>query len=144
MILIFTWKDYSGNTYGEYDYPSWANYVGWVITFSSVICIPIVAVFKVFQEEGPIFAVSLEILYLFNEQQFFKRIKKLVKPSPEWGPASPSHKQFEGANNYDAKFKGLKRDVEGSNMTLITNASQSAMVSAGNKYRYFSFAHFEH
>ena len=67
MILIFTWKDYSGNTYGEYDYPSWANYAGWIITFSSVICIPIVAVFKVFREEGPILAVSLEILYLFNE-----------------------------------------------------------------------------
>lgn len=60
-----------------------------------------------------------------------------MKPSPEWGPASPSHKQFEGANNYDAKFKGLKRDVEGSNMTLITNASQSAMVSAGTIYWIF-------
>eukprot|EP00091_Calanus_sinicus_P022912 TRINITY_DN7519_c0_g1_i1.p1 TRINITY_DN7519_c0_g1~~TRINITY_DN7519_c0_g1_i1.p1 ORF type:complete len:254 (+),score=35.18 TRINITY_DN7519_c0_g1_i1:87-848(+) len=46
LILICTWKDYSGNTYGEYDYPIWANYAGWVITFSSVVCIPIVAILK--------------------------------------------------------------------------------------------------
>lgn len=117
LILICTWKDYSGNTYGDYEYPIWANYAGWVITFSSVICIPIVAIFKISQEEGPI----------------MDRIKKLIKPSPEWGPASPRHKQFEGKRNYDAKFKGLKRDVEGSNMTLITNASQSAIINGDIK-----------
>jgi len=114
-ILICTWRDYSGNTYGIYDYPNWANFAGWAITFSSVICIPIVAIYKVCQEEGPI----------------FERIKNLAKPSPDWGPASPRHKQYDGARKYDAKFKGLKRDVEGSNMTLITNASQST-ITAGD------------
>jgi len=112
LILFCTAKDYSGNTYGEYDYPSWANLVGWFITFSSVVCIPIVAIFKICCEEGPIFA----------------RIKKLSQPSPEWGPASPHHKRFDGTNNYDAKFQPLQRNVEGSNTTLMTNASQSTII----------------
>ena len=64
LILFFTTKDYSGNSYGEYDYPSWANLVGWFVTFSSVICIPIVAIFKISQEEGPILAVSYSLIFI--------------------------------------------------------------------------------
>ena len=64
-ILICTWRDYSGNTYGVYDYPNWANFAGWAITFSSVICIPIVAIYKVCQEEGPIFEVRTVLEFCF-------------------------------------------------------------------------------
>ena len=117
MILIFTAVDYSGNTYGEYDYPSWANSVGWLITFSSVICIPVVAMVKILQEEGSL----------------VERVRKLIKPSPDWGPASPDHRPFNKAKSYcDSKaYKGLKRDIEGSNTTLLTNSSQSNMAPGG-------------
>jgi len=117
LILIFTAVDYSGNTYGEYDYPSWANSVGWLITFSSVICIPVVALVKILQEEGSL----------------VERVRKLIKPSPDWGPASPDHRPFNKAKSYcDSKaYKGLKRDIEGSNTTLLTNSSQSNMAPGG-------------
>merc|ERR1712106_1209105 len=52
LILVITWVDYDGNTCGEYEFPAWANAVGWMITFSSVILIPIVAVIKIYNEEG--------------------------------------------------------------------------------------------
>ena len=58
LILLFTWIDYSGNKYGDYEFPAWANALGWAITFSSVILIPVVAVVKVYQETGTFSAVS--------------------------------------------------------------------------------------
>ena len=51
-ILLFTALDYDGNSYSDYTYPTWANVGGWLITFSSVILIPIVAIKKICQEEG--------------------------------------------------------------------------------------------
>ena len=51
-ILLFTALDYDGNSYSDYTYPTWANVGGWMITFSSVILIPIVAIKKICQEEG--------------------------------------------------------------------------------------------
>ena len=52
LILNFTIKDYQGNKYDDYHYPDWANTVGWCITFSSVVCIPIVGLFKIARAEG--------------------------------------------------------------------------------------------
>ena len=57
-ILVFTALDYSGNSYAEYEYPAWANLGGWIITASSVILIPLVAVKKICQEEGSLKQVT--------------------------------------------------------------------------------------
>ena len=62
---MITWVDYDGNTYGEYEFPAWANAVGWMITFSSVILIPIVAIIKIYNEEGTLSYVS-EIFFLIT------------------------------------------------------------------------------
>ena len=56
LILNFTIKDYQGNKYDDYHYPDWANTVGWCITFSSVVCIPIVGLFKIARAEGSLWA----------------------------------------------------------------------------------------
>ena len=37
---------HSGNSYGDYRYPWWANTIGWLLTSSSVIMIPLVMVIK--------------------------------------------------------------------------------------------------
>ena len=37
---------HSGNSYGDYQYPVWANTVGWLLTSSSVIMIPLVMTVK--------------------------------------------------------------------------------------------------
>merc|ERR1711971_1433384 len=69
-ILLFTALDYDGNSYSDYTYPTWTNVGGWLITFSSVILIPIVAIKKICQEEG-----SLK-----------QRVARLIKPTSDWGP----------------------------------------------------------
>ena len=56
LILNFTIKDYKGNSYDDYPYPDWANTVGWCISFSSVVCIPIVGLFKIARAEGSLWA----------------------------------------------------------------------------------------
>ena len=37
---------HSGNSYGDYKYPWWANVLGWLLTSSSVLMIPLVMVIK--------------------------------------------------------------------------------------------------
>jgi hypothetical protein len=102
----------------------WANGIGWMITFSSVICIPIVAIYKICRQQGP----------------FFGRISKLCKPSYEWGPACPTHRALAGfgvGKNFDkniGRIRGLRNDP--SNATLITNVSSSTnlLSSSGSNY----------
>ena len=113
---MFTALDYSGNEYGGYQYPDWANFLGWLITFSSVSLIPLVALVKVAREEGSL----------------AERLRKLLKPSPEWGPTGPDHREFNKAKSYDGKFKGkIRKDIEGSNTTLLTNSSQNNINASG-------------
>ena len=47
-LLLFTWIDHSPIQYGEYVFPAWATGLGWVLSFSSVTMIPLVAVVKLF------------------------------------------------------------------------------------------------
>jgi solute carrier family 6 amino acid transporter-like protein 5/7/9/14 len=119
-ILIFTWFNFSGNKYGDYHFPTWANAIGWFITFSSVIMIPIVAIIKIYNEEG----------------SFSARVKKLCQPSYDWGPACPTHRALAGLGRgaeFDkniGKIRGLRNDP--SNITLLTNVNSSTNLLNGS------------
>lgn len=69
-ILVFTWIDFVPARYGDYEFPTWANAIGWVLSFSSVSLIPLVAIYKIIREKG----------------SFVERLKKLIRPLPEWAP----------------------------------------------------------
>jgi len=112
LILIFSWINYEGSTYDGYIFPAWANVLGWCITFSSVVCVPIVAIWKICHEEGTLLA----------------RVQKLMQPSEEWGPASSQHRLPECNGGEDGLFNpGMKVGcgAQGSSVTLLTNASNS-------------------
>jgi len=108
LILNFTFKDYSGNKYDTYAYPGWANMVGWCITFSSILCIPTVAVVKISQAEGSLMA----------------RVRHLLTSSPDWGPKvkPPAGVEEGGA------LLGMPANVEGSAMTLLHNNSSTCVI----------------
>jgi len=125
FILVFTWMDYKGNTYGDYKFPAWANGLGWVITFSSVSCIPVVAIIKICKEEGSITT----------------RIRKLLQSSYEWGPSAPHDRRLNWIhqNSFKGGKCGINIALDGSNATLITNASSQNM----KELKGASFSHLE-
>ena len=43
--------DYSPVQYGDYSYPAWAEALGWMMSFVSVIFIPIVMLYKIDKED---------------------------------------------------------------------------------------------
>lgn len=55
---MFSFIDIQPTQYGHYVFPAWATVLGWGITFISVSAIPITAVYKICQADGPLRVVS--------------------------------------------------------------------------------------
>lgn len=55
FILIFTVIQYRPITYNHYQYPGWAVAIGFLMALSSVICIPLYAVFQLCRTDGDTF-----------------------------------------------------------------------------------------
>uniref|UniRef100_A0A8D2J0U8 Transporter n=1 Tax=Varanus komodoensis TaxID=61221 RepID=A0A8D2J0U8_VARKO len=77
FILVFTVIQYRPISYNMYVYPTWAIAIGFLMALSSVICIPIYAVFCVLRTEG---------------DSLLQRLKNCTRPSREWGPALVEHR----------------------------------------------------
>lgn len=52
FILIFTVIQYQPITYNHYQYPGWAVAIGFLMALSSVICIPLYALFQLCRTDG--------------------------------------------------------------------------------------------
>ncbi|XP_053300056.1 sodium- and chloride-dependent GABA transporter 2 isoform X2 [Pleuronectes platessa] len=52
VCFICSFVDYQALTFGNYVYPDWAYYLGWVITLSSIVVIPIWAIGKICLTKG--------------------------------------------------------------------------------------------
>ncbi|XP_077190142.1 sodium- and chloride-dependent glycine transporter 1 isoform X2 [Paroedura picta] len=77
FILVFTVIQYRPITYNTYIYPSWAITIGFLMALSSVVCIPIYAVFCIWRSEG---------------DSLLQRLKNATRPSRDWGPALAEHR----------------------------------------------------
>ncbi|XP_061200992.1 sodium- and chloride-dependent glycine transporter 1 isoform X1 [Neopsephotus bourkii] len=77
FILVFTVIQYRPISYNEYVYPAWAISIGFLMALSSVICIPIYAIYKVCCSEG---------------DTLLERLKNATKASKDWGPALAEHR----------------------------------------------------
>lgn len=71
VIMVFSIIGYSKITYGDYEYPSWAEGLGWGLACISLVCIPIGAVHEVF------FGESNDTIY---KESFTKRLVSSFKP----------------------------------------------------------------
>lgn len=52
FIIVYGLIGYEPLSYDNYTYPTWANVIGWLITGSSVIMIPLVAAYKLLTTPG--------------------------------------------------------------------------------------------
>ncbi|GAB6029115.1 Solute carrier 6 [Chamberlinius hualienensis] len=75
-IIIFNWIEFKPIKYDQFIFPTWSLVLGWMLSLVSVFIIPVVAVYKIYHEQGPI----------------LERIKKLSKPTDEWGPKLQIHR----------------------------------------------------
>ncbi|KAI8039530.1 uncharacterized protein LOC128254096 [Drosophila gunungcola] len=91
FILFFNWVEYKPAKYGHYVYPMWADAVGWIVGLLPVLVIFLVA----FQE----------IWRAPKNLNFAERIKHLLQPTAEWGPAGRPcvnlHAERYQSQNYD-------------------------------------------
>ena len=46
-------------SYDKYEYPGWAVAIGWFFALCSIVPLPLVAVIKILQEEGPLIQVCM-------------------------------------------------------------------------------------
>ncbi|KAM9238689.1 LOW QUALITY PROTEIN: sodium- and chloride-dependent glycine transporter 1 [Leptosomus discolor] len=77
FILVFTVIQYRPISYNDYVYPTWAISIGFLMALSSVICIPIYAIYKVCRSDG---------------DTLLERLKNATKASKDWGPALAEHR----------------------------------------------------
>lgn len=56
-VLVFSIVDYEPPTYrnGSYKYPLWAELLGWCVAGSTLLCIPVTAVYVLLRVEGDTF-----------------------------------------------------------------------------------------
>ena len=54
---------YKPLTYNEYSYPVWGQVIGWVLSLSSIMCIPGVMIFKIVTTEGTLQEVIIPHLF---------------------------------------------------------------------------------
>lgn len=93
FILFFNWVEYKPATYGQYVYPVWADGVGWIIGLLPVLIIFVTAIQQYLKAPGNL--------------SFCEKLKALMKPTPEWGPAGrpcPSMStadRYPSSNTYD-------------------------------------------
>ncbi|KAH8402405.1 hypothetical protein KR009_011847 [Drosophila setifemur] len=91
FILFFNWVEYKPAKYGHYVYPLWADAVGWFIGLLPVMVIFVVAFHEIWKAP--------------KELSIKERIKYLLKPTAEWGPAGRPcvnlHAERYQSQNYD-------------------------------------------
>lgn len=75
-IWAFNWYQYEPITYGEYQYPTWAQLLGWFIAMCSIMSIPLGALHTLIKAPGDTLA---EVSPTMNcNILFIKLIKKLL------------------------------------------------------------------
>ncbi|XP_023217228.1 sodium- and chloride-dependent GABA transporter 1-like [Centruroides sculpturatus] len=72
MVFIYSLIKHKPIKYGDYDYPDWADGIGWFLALVSIVQIPIWAVYTVLKQNG---------------KDIKMKFKQSIIPTEEWGPA---------------------------------------------------------
>ncbi|KAK7462089.1 hypothetical protein BaRGS_00038499, partial [Batillaria attramentaria] len=114
VILIFTCVNFNPTTYGGYTFPGWSDGVGLLLTLSSILAIPGVAVLKVVTEQRT------------NGGTLLQCARRLTKPQPEWGPALKEHRIQKAA------VDGLDPSTFESQVPLTISSTNGGQTPLGN------------
>merc|ERR550519_23319 len=87
-ILCFLFVQYKPPTLGDYTYPYWAVVLGWLMTISTVVTIPLVASVTYARRFFADFPTSAGEGLRRVLRSAVEALKKVFKPTEDWGPAS--------------------------------------------------------
>lgn len=80
FILIYSWIKYQPVKYNNYHFPKWAEDLGWLISFSSIVAVPCVIVYKLVTER--------------KGHTIIQKFLFLLMATRDWGPALVQHRQL--------------------------------------------------
>lgn len=78
VILIYSWSTHEGIKKGDYDYPGWADGIGWLIAMTAILAVPIMAIVQI------IVKIFFEYADLKMSQRVRHTLSDLLSPTPEW------------------------------------------------------------
>ncbi|XP_046371166.2 sodium- and chloride-dependent glycine transporter 1-like [Haliotis rufescens] len=75
FLVIFSYSLYSYRPpkYGDYVFPAWATGLGWTISFSSLVPLPVIFFWTVYRTEG---------------KTLKEKVMKALEPNKHWGPST--------------------------------------------------------
>ena len=62
-IFLYSTSQWAGVSYGDYKYPPWAEFIGWLLALSSMLLIPGVAIWQLYRTPGTFMEVSAPELW---------------------------------------------------------------------------------
>lgn len=74
FIIVYGLINYEPLKYHDYEYPMWVNYLGLLIASSSILCIPITAIWMILITSGSLKEVIItldKLRLLFQISKFF-------------------------------------------------------------------------
>nr|XP_002741096.1 PREDICTED: sodium- and chloride-dependent glycine transporter 1-like [Saccoglossus kowalevskii] len=77
-IIIFGLVLYAPVSYGSYVYPAWAEIIGWLMACASLVMIPLF--------------MFIQYCFYAEGDGFIEKMKYLLRPTPQWGPALEKHR----------------------------------------------------
>jgi solute carrier family 6 amino acid transporter-like protein 5/7/9/14 len=93
-ILVFNMIDFTPLSYGDYLLPDWAQALGWLMTVSTLVPIPVYMIFIIWRSYS-----NPE----YDDCRFLQRLVKLTKPSSTWS----------AKERHDASSQGSTRQLYG-------------------------------
>ncbi|XP_078487226.1 sodium- and chloride-dependent glycine transporter 2 [Ciona intestinalis] len=109
FILIYSIADYKPLKLDEYNFPLWANILGWFTVASSVMCIPIFAIREIARNKGT----------------FLERIKSACRPHKRWGPYLKKDRVgFYAFNVHPPAVTNVRGIDNDSDATLLNDTAQ--------------------
>ncbi|XP_013387609.1 sodium- and chloride-dependent glycine transporter 2-like [Lingula anatina] len=84
LLLVFTLFNYKAPTYGSYQYPDWAEPLGWTVAVIPLIPIPAIAAWRLYQSK---------------EENLKMRFMRLLQPSLDWHPQEREHRRVQVNGN---------------------------------------------
>lgn len=87
MLFISSFVNRPPLTYGNYEYPKWAQVLGWCVTASSISCIPVYAI----------------CAFCLSSGGFKQRMRALMQPEAELESPSSNNIEEDPASDFKNK-----------------------------------------